>query len=132
MIAGRGWNVTCLSVGNPHAVVFVENVDALNLAAIGPEFEKHTLFPERVNTEFAQIIDNETIKMRVWERGSGETLACGTGATATLAAACTCGLTGPRAKLQLLGGELLIEWDREENLLYMTGPAEYVFEGQLL
>ncbi len=130
--AGREWLVTCLSVGNPHCVTFVEDVDALDLEKIGPAFENHPLFPERINTEFAQIVDRETVKMRVWERGSGETLACGTGATATLCAACLGGLTGESAALQLRGGTLRIEWDRNENLLYMTGPAEYVFEGQLL
>ncbi len=131
-VAGKRWLVTCLSVGNPHAVVFVEDVDSLDLAAIGPQFENNPLFPDKINTEFAQVIDRDIIKMRVWERGSGETLACGTGATATLCAACVCGKTGPSAKLLLLGGELKIEWDRNENLLYMTGPAEYVFKGELM
>lgn len=131
-VAGKRWLVTCLSVGNPHAVVFVEDVDSLDLVAIGPQFENNPLFPDKINTEFAQVIDRDTIKMRVWERGSGETLACGTGATATLCAACVCGKTGPSAKLLLLGGELKIEWDRNENLLYMTGPAEYVFKGELM
>lgn len=132
LVGGKRWEVTCLSVGNPHAVVFVDDVDSLELNAIGPLFEEHELFPDRINTEFAQIVDRETIKMRVWERGSGETLACGTGATAALCAASVCGKTGDCAKLRLLGGELSIEWDRKENLLYMTGPAEYVFEGELL
>lgn len=129
--AGKTWEATCLSVGNPHCVIFVDDVDSLDLASIGPEFENHKLFPERINTEFAQIVDSGTIKMRVWERGSGETLACGTGATATLAAASICGLTGESAVLKLLGGELKIEWDKKENLLYMTGPAEYVFSGEI-
>ncbi len=131
-VAGKQWLVTCLSVGNPHAVIFVDDVDSMELGSIGPLFENNSLFPDKINTEFAQIVDEETIKMRVWERGSGETLACGTGATATLCAACVCGKTGNRAKLRLLGGELVIEWDRDKNLLYMTGPAEYVFQGELL
>lgn len=131
-ICGKRWLVTCVSVGNPHAVVFVDDIDSLNLEEIGPYFENNELFPDKINTEFAQIIDSETIKMRVWERGSGETLACGTGATATLCASAVCGRSGNRAKLCLLGGELIIEWDRQDNLLYMTGPAEYVFEGELL
>ena len=118
--------LTAVSVGNPHAVVFVEDVDSLDLKNLGPEFENHPLFPERVNTEFVN-----RLKMRVWERGSGETLACGTGATATLVAAALCGHTGNSATVELLGGELLIEWDREKNLLYMTGPAVTVFDGRL-
>lgn len=130
-IDGEKYLVTALSVGNPHAVIFVDNVDAIDLASLGPKFENHTLFPERINTEFVQIINRKTLKMRVWERGSGETLACGTGATASLVAAAVCGFTGPAAKLILAGGELFIEWDRDENLLYMTGPAEFVFDGEI-
>lgn len=123
--------VTALSVGNPHAVVFVEDVDSLDLKTLGPRFENHPLFPERVNTEFVQVLDRSRLKMRVWERGSGETLACGTGATACFAAAVLCGHTGNSATVELLGGELLIEWDRDKNLLYMTGPAVTVFDGTL-
>jgi diaminopimelate epimerase len=130
-VDGTEYLVTALSVGNPHAVIFVNDVDSLELASLGPKFENHRLFPERINTEFVQIIDRKTLKMRVWERGSGQTLACGTGATASLAAAVACGFTDPAAKLILAGGELYIEWDREENLLYMTGPAEFVFDGQI-
>ncbi|MGI5937072.1 MAG: diaminopimelate epimerase [Oscillospiraceae bacterium] len=130
-VDGTKYLVTALSIGNPHAVVFVEDVDSLDLASLGPKFENHSLFPQRINTEFVQIIDRETLKMRVWERGSGETLACGTGATAALAAAVVCGFAQPAAKLILAGGELFIEWDREENLLYMTGPAEFVFDGEI-
>ena len=123
--------VTAVSVGNPHAVIFVSNVDKVDIAALGPKFENHPLFPERVNTEFVEVIDRNTLKMRVWERGSGETLACGTGATASLVAAVLCGHTENCAKIRLLGGELLIEWDRENNKLYMTGPAVTVFDGEL-
>jgi len=123
--------VTALSVGNPHAVVFVDDVDKLDLCALGPKFENHPLFPERVNTEFVQVIDRKTLKMRVWERGTGETMACGTGATACFAAAVLCGHTDNRATVRLKGGELIIEWDRENNRLYMTGPAVTVFDGEL-
>lgn len=131
-VGGIIWSVTCLSVGNPHAVVFVDNVDWLDLPGIGPLFENDPIFPERINTEFIQVIDEHTLKMRVWERGTGETLACGTGSTAALAAAVVNGKCADRARLLLRGGELLIEWDRAENLIYMTGPAVTVFDGELL
>lgn len=129
-VLGRNWLVSCVSVGNPHAVVFVDHVAGLDLPAIGPAFENHPLFPERINTEFVEVVDRNTLKMRVWERGSGETLACGTGSTASLVIAAKTGKADNSARLQLLGGELLIEWDREENLVYMTGPAEIVFDGE--
>lgn len=130
-VGGTAWNVTCVSVGNPHAVVFVDNVDWLDLPTLGPLFENDHIFPERINTEFVQVVDDHTLKMRVWERGSGETLACGTGSTASLAAAVVNGKCGERATLKLLGGELLIEWDRKSDLLYMTGPADYAYDGEL-
>jgi diaminopimelate epimerase len=123
--------VTAVSVGNPHAVIFVPDVDKIDIRVLGPKFENHPLFPERVNTEFVELIDKNTLKMRVWERGSGETLACGTGATAALTAAVLCGHVENSAKIRLLGGELFIEWDRENNKLYMTGPAVIVFDGEL-
>ncbi len=123
--------MTAVNVGNPHAVIFVEDVDKVNVGEIGPRIENHPLFPEKVNVEFVQVIDKNTLKMRVWERGSGETLACGTGATASLVAAALCGHTGDSATLRLLGGELFIEWDRSKNQLYMTGPAVTVFDGEL-
>ncbi len=123
--------VTALSVGNPHAVVFVPDVDKLDLCALGPKFENHPLFPEKVNTEFVEIIDRNTLKMRVWERGSGETMACGTGATATLVAAALCDHTDNSAVVRLKGGELFIEWDRNADRVYMTGPAVTVFDGEL-
>lgn len=125
------YKITCVSVGNPHAVVFVQDVDSLELEKIGPKFENNKLFPERINTEFVQIIDRNTLKMRVWERGSGETLACGTGSCATLVAAALAGKSENSATIILRGGELLIEWDRDENTVYMTGPAETVFDGVL-
>lgn len=131
IVGNEEFFVTALSVGNPHAVVFVKDVDALDLKTLGPKFENHPLFPERVNTEFIEVIDKNTLKMRVWERGSGETLACGTGATASLVAAALCGHTGNSATVRLLGGELFIEWDRENNKLYMTGPAVTVFDAEL-
>ena len=130
-VGGTMWNVTAVSVGNPHCVVFVDDVDWLDLPNIGPLFENHPLFPERVNTEFVQVIDRNTLKMRVWERGSGETMACGTGSTAALAAAVVNGRCENSARLILRGGELLIEWDRDKNLIYMTGPAVTVYDGEL-
>lgn len=129
---GRDWSVTALSVGNPHAVIFLEeDVDSLQLERIGPQFENHPLFPERVNTEFVNVLKDGSLKMRVWERGSGETLACGTGATAVLAAATVCGYADGEADVLLRGGTLHVRWDRAENRLYMTGPAEFVFDGEL-
>lgn len=130
-VAGVRWEATCVSMGNPHAVVFVDNVDWLELEEIGPGFENHPIFPEQVNTEFVQVIDENTLKMRVWERGSGETLACGSGSSAALAAAVVCGKSSPKVKMILRGGELEIEWNRAENLIYMTGPAVTVFDGEI-
>lgn len=129
LVDGREYKVTGVSMGNPHAVTFIDDTDSLEIEKIGPKFENHTMFPKRINTEFAQIVDRNTIKMRVWERGAGETLACGTGACATLVAAVLNGLTDNEADLILLGGTLHIRWDREENKVYMTGPAQFVFDG---
>ncbi len=129
--AGKTVLLTAVSMGNPHGVVFVENVDTLNLPEIGPEFEHHLLFPERTNTEFIQVMDENTLKMRVWERGSGETLACGTGACAALVAAVLTGKAQRRATLKLLGGDLEIFWDEKTNHVFMTGPAEFVFDGEI-
>lgn len=125
------YNMTCVSMGNPHAVVFVDDVAALPLEKIGPMFENHVRFPKRINTEFVKVLDSETIEMRVWERGTGETLACGTGACASVAACILNGLTGEEVTVKLLGGNLQIRWDRSENLVYMTGPASTVFEGEI-
>lgn len=130
-VLGKTYGVTGVSMGNPHAVTFIEDTDSLEIEKTGPHFETHKLFPRRINTEFAQIVDRNTIKMRVWERGAGETLACGTGACATLVAASLNGLTGDEADLILLGGTLHIRWDREDNKVYMTGPAEFVFDGTI-
>lgn len=124
------FRMTCVSMGNPHAVIFMdEDVRNMSLETIGPLFENHELFPNRVNTEFVNVIDRHTVRMRVWERGSGETLACGTGACAVAVASILRGRTGEKLTVKLLGGDLQIEWDRSRNTVYMTGPAETVFEG---
>jgi len=128
---GKEYRMTCVSMGNPHAVVFAENVAGMALEKIGPLFENHERFPERTNTEFVEILDREHVFMRVWERGSGETLACGTGCCATVVAAVLNGLTDCKIRVKLLGGELSVEWDRGQNLVYMTGPAVTVFEGEI-
>jgi diaminopimelate epimerase len=130
--ADRTWEVTCVSMGNPHCVVFTdEDVRTLDLEHIGPEFENHSRFPHRINTEFVNVIDDTHLRMRVWERGSGETLACGTGTCATVVAAILNGLTKDEVSVELLGGELFIQWDREANLVYMTGPATVVYSGEI-
>lgn len=132
ILAGsREYHMTCISMGNPHCVVFVDDVDGLDLEKIGPEFEHHSYFPNRVNTEFVKILDDNTIKMRVWERGSGETLACGTGACAAAVASILNGYTQDTVTVKLLGGELKIEWEKEADLVYMTGPAVNVYEGEI-
>ena len=130
-VDGKKYKMTCVSMGNPHAVVFVDEVSSLPLDKIGPGFENHQRFPKRVNTEFVKVIDREHVEMRVWERGTGETLACGTGACATVVACILNGLTDEQVTVKLLGGNLEIRWDREENLVYMTGPATTVFEGEI-
>lgn len=128
-VGNEQYNVTCVSMGNPHAVVFMDGIDDLEIEKIGPRFENHPRFPKRTNTEFTQVVSPQLIKMRVWERGAGETLACGTGACATLVACVLNGKTERKAKLQLLGGELEIEWLEDTNKILMSGPAETVFEG---
>ncbi len=128
-VGGKIYRITAVSMGNPHAVVYVEDVDSLALEKIGPLFEHCELFPERVNTEFIQVIDRNNLKMRVWERGTGETLACGTGACASLVASVLGGVSDTEATLHLKGGELKIQWDKKENAVYMTGPAVTVFTG---
>ncbi len=128
---GREYRMTCVSMGNPHAVIFTENVAELELEKIGPSFENHACFPNRTNTEFVEVLDRSTVFMRVWERGTGETLACGTGCCAIAVAGVLNGLTEDRVTVKVLGGELLIEWDREADLVYMTGPAVTVFEGEI-
>lgn len=125
------YHMTCVSMGNPHAIVFMEGVKDLDIEKIGPKFEHHTCFPNRTNTEFVEILDRKNVFMRVWERGTGETLACGTGCCATAVACVLNGLTDEEITVKLLGGELHIKWDRKENLVYMTGPAKIVFEGEV-
>lgn len=130
-VDGVTYHMTCVSMGNPHSVVFVEDTNTFPLEQVGPLFEQHAVFPNRVNAEFIQIIDRKTVNMRVWERGSGETLACGTGACASTVACILNGLTEDEITLHLLGGDLKVRWDREENLVYMTGPAKVVFDGEI-
>lgn len=133
-VNGQTYKMTCVSMGNPHAVVFVENVADMKdfaIEQVGPYFENHERFPERTNTEFVRIIDKGNVQMRVWERGTGETLACGTGCCATTVACVLNGHTDTRVNVKVLGGEILCEWNKAENLVYMTGPAASVFEGDI-
>lgn len=130
LINGKEEHMTCVSMGNPHAIFYVEDPLALKLEEIGPSYEFHERFPERVNAEFVKIIDKKTVQMRVWERGSGETLACGTGACATAYACILNGLTEDEVTVKLLGGDLRIRYDREKKVIFMTGPATTVFEGE--
>ncbi|HBE15268.1 MAG TPA: diaminopimelate epimerase [Ruminococcaceae bacterium] len=130
-VDGKEWNVTAVSMGNPHCVTFVDDVDSLALEKLGPHFENHSIFPERVNTEFVRVIDDHTLQMRVWERGSGETWACGTGACATAVAACLNGYCkkGDDITVHLRGGDLVIRYT--DDTVIMTGPASTVFEGEV-
>ncbi len=130
-VGGREYRMTCVSMGNPHAVVFVEDVKGLDIEKIGPSFENHVRFPKRVNTEFVQVVADDRVKMRVWERGSGETLACGTGCCATAVACVLNGRTGRHVTVEVLGGELVIDWEEESGHIFMTGPAEFVFDGEI-
>ena len=128
-VDGQVYHMTGVSMGNPHTVIYVDDVKNLDLEKIGPKFENHERFPKRINTEFVHCIDRNTVEMRVWERGSGETLACGTGACAVAVASILNNLTDTRVTVKLLGGDLQIEWDREKNHVFMTGPAIVVFDG---
>ena len=130
-VDGKEWKITCVSMGNPHAITYIEDVKHLEIEKIGPKFENHEIFPDRVNTEFVHVIDRRTVEMRVWERGSGETLACGTGACAVAVASILNGLTEDEVTVKLLGGDLKIFWDRQENKVYMTGSATTVFDGEI-
>lgn len=132
-VNGETYHITAVSMGNPHAIVYMDDVDGLDIARIGPLFENHINFPDRINTEFVKVIDRHTLQMRVWERGSGETLACGTGACAVAVASTLNGLVDEDVPItvKLLGGDLEILWNRQENLVYMTGPATTVFEGEI-
>ena len=127
------WRMTCINMGNPHAVFFVSQpVEKIDVATWGPYFENHSLFPEKINVEFVQVIDRNRLRMRVWERGSGETLACGTGASAVLVAAAIQGVTEREAIVELIGGPLKVKWRAEDNHVFQTGPAAFVFEGEWL
>lgn len=130
-VNGTEYRMTGVSMGNPHAVVYVEDVKGLDIEKIGPAFENHERFPNRVNTEFVKVLDRNTVEMRVWERGSGETMACGTGACAVAVACILNGLTEDKVTVKLLGGDLQIEWDKEADKIYMTGPAEVSFDGEI-
>lgn len=130
-IDGKTYNVTAVSMGNPHAISYVNDVTNFPLFEVGPKMETHKLFPRKVNAEFVQVVDRSTLKMRVWERGAGETLACGTGACAVLVASVLNGVSDRIATIKLLGGDLLIEWSEKDNHVYMTGPAVKVFEGEI-
>lgn len=132
-VDGQIYHFTGISMGNPHAIVYMDDIDGLEIEKIGPSFENHIIFPDRVNTEFVKVIDRHTLQMRVWERGSGETLACGTGACAVAVASVLNGHVDDDSPItvKLLGGDLQIFWNRQENLVYMTGPATTVFDGEI-
>lgn len=132
VVQGQEYPVTCVSMGNPHCVVRVEDVEHFDLERIGPEFEHHALFPARVNAEFIRIIDQHTVQMRVWERGTGETWACGTGACAVAVACVLNGWTQEQVLVKLRGGALQIHWDRARGTVFMTGPATVVFDGEIM
>jgi diaminopimelate epimerase len=129
-VEGQTFEVTCVSMGNPHCVLYLDDIDALNLEKIGPSFERHPFFPKRVNTEFIELLSPTEVKMRVWERGAGETWACGTGACAVAVAGVITGRTERELTVHLKGGDLLIQW-RDNNRVYMTGGAEEVFSGSV-
>ena len=130
-VAGRRFEMTCVSMGNPHAVVFVDGTADFPVEEIGRPFEMHPAFPERVNAEFVEVLCRAEVNMRVWERGTGETLACGTGACATVVACILNGLTDDEVTVHLLGGDLQVRWDRASNRVFMTGPAATVFDGEI-
>ena len=131
IIDGKEYEMTCVSMGNPHAVVWVDDTKKIEIEKVGPLFENNKCFPKRTNTEFIQVLDRNTMNMRVWERGSGETLACGTGACASVYAGILNGKTGDEVLVHLLGGDLHIRYDRESGHIFMTGPAKVVFEGDI-
>ena len=130
-VLDKEYKMTCVSMGNPHAVVFVDDVMEFPLNEVGPYFENHERFPNRTNTEFVQVVDRSHIKMRVYERGTGETLACGTGCCASAVACVLNGLTDTEVDVEVLGGVVHVEWNQDENLIYMTGPGETVFDGEI-
>ena len=124
-IMGQNWYITCVNMGNPHCVIFVKDPEAIDVPTLGPMFENHPLFPRRTNVEFVRVIRRDVLQMRVWERGAGETLACGTGASAALVAAVLGGLSDRTVQMKLPGGNLELSWDAEDNHVYQSGPAEY-------
>ncbi len=130
-IDGKEYKVTCVSMGNPHAVTYVDSVEQFPLEVVGPKMETHRLYPRKINSEFVEVIDRQTLKMRVWERGAGETLACGTGACGVLVASVLNGISDRKSVIKLLGGDLIIEWNEKDNHVYMTGPAVKVFDGEI-
>lgn len=130
-ILDRTFKVTCVSVGNPHAVSYIDDVDNFPLEVYGPKMETNALYPRKINSEFVQVLDRHTLKMRVWERGAGETLACGTGACAVMVASVLNGYCDRKATIKLLGGDLELEWNEKDNHVYKTGPATLVFEGEI-
>ena len=133
-VNNKEYRITCVSMGNPHAIVYLDkdiDIKKFEIEKIGPFFENHKAFPERINTEFIQVVDKNNLNMRVWERGSGETLACGTGACASLVATVLNGMCDTTATLHLLGGDLKITWDKDENTVYLEGPAKTVFTGEV-
>lgn len=131
-VLGQTWFVTAVNMGNPHCVVFVRDTEVIDLPTIGPMLETHPIFPNHANVEFVRVVSREELRMRVWERGSGETLACGTGACAALVAAVLCGLSDRTARVRLPGGTLEVSWQAEDNHVYQTGPAAFVFDAQWL
>jgi len=129
-VAGQEWSVTCVGMGNPHAIVFVDDLEALDFDTVGPQFEVAPVFPAKTNTEFVQVLSPTHLKMKVWERGAGPTLACGTGACALTVAAVLAGKAERACTVTLPGGDLQIEWSEADNHIYMTGPAQRVFAGE--
>lgn len=131
-LEGNTFNITAVSMGNPHCVIFIEDIKNVPLNVLGPKIETHSAFPKKINVEFVQVLNNEEVIMRVWERGAGYTLACGTGACAAAVACVLNNRTGRQVKVNLKAGSLLINWSEENNRVYMTGPAEFVYSGELL
>ena len=131
-IMGQTWFITCVNMGNPHAVMFVRDPEVVDLPTIGPMIEHHPLFPRRTNAEFVRVIDRGILQMRVWERGTGETLACGTGACAALVAAVLTGQSDRTVQMKLTGGNLQLHWNADDNHVYQSGPATFVYDGEWL
>ncbi|MDO4942701.1 MAG: diaminopimelate epimerase [Lachnospiraceae bacterium] len=131
VVDGKEYKITCVSMGNPHGVLFVDRTDQIEIEKIGPKFEHHEMFPDRANIEFIQVVDRGHIKMRVWERGAGETLACGTGTCASVYACILNGYTDSSVDVELLGGTIHIDYDEEKNTIFMTGPAAVAFDGEI-